>query len=451
MWEAQDGTDDALPNRVASSGSDSVVVKFDSNGNVAFTALHNYGVSEDFYTVSTPTERMATMAVDSNGDIFLAGTNAVAKNVTNGFVAKLSGADGSLLWHRSVGSSSKEEPADAAGKIKIEFRAMDILADDSVVISGTSTNNATTEEAWTVTSEDDILVLRYAGADGAFLFAESIGTVSGTGRPEGVTATEDGGWMVCGSMNKSIVEPALTGKGYVWDNYGGQDALLIQYNANNSVAWAGNYGSKNGDWFNDAAVLKNGEIVVVGESNGQYGTPAWSNHGGIDGILVCTGVHEDIYTEPVNAAADGNVEWADGTYTAAGDGFGGENSVEVTVVITDGGIASVTGESRGDTTAFYSQAAALHNTIKEQQTADVDGVSGATYSSNGIKEAASRALGQAAAKWVDGLIEAIAAKKNETQKKTAAQTAANAYTELNDPDLQEKLFSQQLENCLSLQ
>ena len=428
LWEAQDGTDDALPNRVAASGSDSVVVRFDSAGEVVYTALHNYAVSEDFYTVSTPSERLTAMDVDSAGNIYLAGTNAIAKSVTNGFAAKLSGTDGSLLWHRSIGRNSKEMPANSAENITVSIRDLAVLRDDSVVLTGTATNDATTGEGWTVVGTKDILVLRYDGGSGNPLFAESFGTISdNASRPEGVTAAPDGGYLVCGAQSGAIEEASLTAKGYVWGNYGGQDAVLIRYDADNNVVWAKNYGTKNGDWFNGAAVHDDGEIIVVGESNGKYGTPAWINHGGLDGVIVCTNYYESLYTEPLDVSADGDVVWADGTYTASGDGFGGDNSVSATVVISDGKITSVTSENQGDTRAYYNQAAALCGTIVEKQSADVDGVSGATYSSNGIKEAASRALGKAAAAYVDSLTAAI---EGAEDQKAATQAAADAYAEL---------------------
>lgn len=47
LWEASNGADEKLPNRIATRGSDSVVVKFDKDGNVEYTALHNYGVMEN--------------------------------------------------------------------------------------------------------------------------------------------------------------------------------------------------------------------------------------------------------------------------------------------------------------------------------------------------------------------------------------------------------------------
>lgn len=86
--------------------------------------------------------------------------------------------------------------------------------------------------------------------------------------------------------------------------------------------------------------------------------------------------------------------YLDGTYDGTGQGFGGEIRVEVGV--TDGKIASVeVTEAKGEDQAYLSMAEAIIDTIVEKQTAEVDGISGATYSSNGIKDAVKEALKEA--------------------------------------------------------
>ena len=416
LWSEQD--------RIAPSGSDSVVIKFDSAGNVQYTVLHNYCVSENANNISSPSERLDAVAVDSDDNIYLVGYDAVAKNAQNAVIAKLNGADGSLLWHRSAGRQDQTTaPENAAEYIKAEYSGVAVLKDNSVVVTGTSTGDATTEEGWKITGVKDTLVTRYS-ADGKFLFSDSFGTIDdNNSRPEGILATPDGGYIVYGSQAGVMREDALISKGYDWGNYGGQDAILVKYGADNALAWAENYGSKMGDWINGMAIRPNGEIIAVGESNGQNGVPAWGNNGGLDGVILSARLLPDAYAGTGAAVSDGNVTWADGSYTATGNGFGGADSVEVTLVIESGKIASVTGESRGDSAAYYSLATDTHDRIVEAQSADVDGVTGATYSSNGIKEAASRALGQSAAAYVDNLIGAIA-------DAATAKSAADAYAEL---------------------
>lgn len=97
-------------------------------------------------------------------------------------------------------------------------------------------------------------------------------------------------------------------------------------------------------------------------------------------------------TAEATAAAAGN--YKDGTYQGAAQGWGG--MIEVEVTIKDGKISAIDITSAsGETAAFFSRAKALVNTIIEKQSADVDVVSGATYSSNGIINAVKSALEKA--------------------------------------------------------
>ena len=105
--------------------------------------------------------------------------------------------------------------------------------------------------------------------------------------------------------------------------------------------------------------------------------------------------------EPVRRgqADDGNAETApaatgafeDGVYTGSSNGYGGEITVQVTVLngqITDITILSAPGE----TDPYFSLAGSLLDTVKQKQTWEVDTVSGATYSSRGILGAIKNAL-----------------------------------------------------------
>jgi uncharacterized protein with FMN-binding domain len=429
LWEAQNGTDERLPNRLASSSSDSIVVKLDKDGAVQFTALHNYGILEQATAHSSTGERLEDLTVDGEDNIYLVGYNTIGKNAQNAILAKLSGADGSLLWHRSAGrAEATVAPEDAAEYIKAVYDGVTVLTDGSVVVTGTSDCEASTEEAWDVLGAKDTLVVHYA-ADRRLIHAESFGSISDNdSRPEGVTATPDGGYIVFGSQSGVMREDSEIAKGYNWGNYGAQDAIMVKYNADDSVAWAENYGTSKGDWINDVTVREDGEIIAVGESNGKYGCPAWNFNGGtVDGIIMCTNLYPDAYTEPVNGAADGNVVWADGAYTGTGDGYGGKDSINLTTTIEGGKIVSVVCSSNKETAMYYNTAVGLYDTIVEKQSADVDGVSGATFSSEGIKEAASKTLSQAAAAHVDSLIAAIDSAEN---KAAATQAAADAYGEL---------------------
>ena len=88
--------------------------------------------------------------------------------------------------------------------------------------------------------------------------------------------------------------------------------------------------------------------------------------------------------------------YKDGTYEGTGMGFGGEITVSVTVA--DGKVAEITVLSAdGEDPAYYDQALAVLDEIVSAQSTKVDTVSGATFSSTGLIEAAVDALGKAAA------------------------------------------------------
>ena len=83
--------------------------------------------------------------------------------------------------------------------------------------------------------------------------------------------------------------------------------------------------------------------------------------------------------------------YKDGTYEGTGNGYGGKISVKVAV--KDGVIKEVKIISaKGEDSAYLSQASKLLDQIVKEQSTDLDAVSGATYSSNGILDAADDAL-----------------------------------------------------------
>lgn len=95
-----------------------------------------------------------------------------------------------------------------------------------------------------------------------------------------------------------------------------------------------------------------------------------------------------------SGAAEAEGQYVDGTYDGEADGFGGTIAVEVTVEggqITDLAITSADGED----SAYLSNAEAIIPKIIEAQSADVDTISGATFSSTGIRNAAQEAIEKA--------------------------------------------------------
>ncbi len=87
-------------------------------------------------------------------------------------------------------------------------------------------------------------------------------------------------------------------------------------------------------------------------------------------------------------------EMTDGVYVGLGKGFGGD--IEVTVTIEGGKITAVEPGAHQETAGICDNAfAQLPQAIIDAQSADVDSVSGCTFSSEGIKAAVQDALNQA--------------------------------------------------------
>ncbi len=87
----------------------------------------------------------------------------------------------------------------------------------------------------------------------------------------------------------------------------------------------------------------------------------------------------------------GPIAMEDGTYTGAGTGYRGE--IDVSVTVQDGYITDVTIDQNRDTQKYFSRAKSkIIDRVLTNQSVDVDTVSGATYSSNGILEAVADAL-----------------------------------------------------------
>lgn len=101
--------------------------------------------------------------------------------------------------------------------------------------------------------------------------------------------------------------------------------------------------------------------------------------------------------QSVDVAKEGTITdgaYKDGTYTGEAQGFGGP--VDVEVIVENGMISeiNITSAQKEDG-AYLSMAEDIIPTILEAQSAEVDTISGATFSSTGIKEAVAQALEEA--------------------------------------------------------
>ena len=104
--------------------------------------------------------------------------------------------------------------------------------------------------------------------------------------------------------------------------------------------------------------------------------------------------NEKIYPESdAVPKISGNFPYDDGVYYGSGEGFSGE--VKVSIELKDHTIVSVNIISTEDDEAFFNRARSLVEHVIQNQETEVDTISGATFSSNGIIDAINDALAQA--------------------------------------------------------
>lgn len=113
-------------------------------------------------------------------------------------------------------------------------------------------------------------------------------------------------------------------------------------------------------------------------------------------------------------------KWKDGIFEGNAKGFGG--AIKVKVTIKDGKSSKIEVVSHsGETQSYYQKAIAIVDRIQTAQTPNVDTVSGATYTSNGIREAVKAALTKAAGG------------ENETSESESSITESSAQTTTTEP------------------
>ncbi len=383
------------------SSSEAIVVKYNANREAQWCSVSNAGISMGIETANLKRSKFFGITEDNNGDIIAVGDVQLAKNLYNATIVKFSGTDGSELWTRSVGSTLTEAPEDAADYYTGAYESVEVLSDNSIIAVGYTKAEASSEEGFSCVGTEDGIYAKYS-SDGSLITADNIGTIDGTLSFTGIYVSDSDEVYLYGSTDSVIKEDYIREKGYTWDNYGAHDAIIINYDSDMNVNWSANYGGENSEYINGFFISSTGEAIAVGEATSTCdGNINLKNNGKVDAIVLSSNYHESTSTESI--LKDGKVPYADGTYVDSANGY--SSVITVSVEIENGEIKSVSEVSANDTKAFYNLACALYNTIVEANSADVDVVSGATLSSNGIKNATANALSQSMAKTVVNAID----------------------------------------------
>lgn len=118
--------------------------------------------------------------------------------------------------------------------------------------------------------------------------------------------------------------------------------------------------------------------------------------------------------------------YEDGTYEGEAQGFGG--LIKVSIKIKNHKLTTVTIlDASYETPSFFTKAKAIVSTIIEKQSTDVDAITGATYSSNGIKNAVFDALSKAR-KETSGTASDMSQATSDNTTDTASDTSQTTAT-----------------------
>ena len=131
-------------------------------------------------------------------------------------------------------------------------------------------------------------------------------------------------------------------------------------------------------------------VVAVGVTLFRYEEPEYTAKE-VEILEMNAEIDSNDNTEMIQEAEKGDFALEDGLYQGTGKGFGGDISVAVELensTIVNIWILSAEGEDE----VFLTKAKGVIETILRNQSLEVDAVSGATYSSNGILEAVKNAL-----------------------------------------------------------
>ena len=147
-----------------------------------------------------------------------------------------------------------------------------------------------------------------------------------------------------------------------------------------------------------------------------------SDTGGIGNRKTSSGSNNTGYSSgPSRRASSVNTsipsQLKDGVYNGSASGYGGEIRVKVTV--SNGKISDIKVESHSETPEYYDRCSGIIPSIISSQSTNVDGVSGATFTSNGIKAAVADALKSAGASSASNSSNSNTSKVKPTESKNS--------------------------------
>ena len=262
---------------------DALLVKFDANGQRIWATYYG-GSNSDFGN---------GVAVDANGNIYLAGdswsTSSIATlfthqvtqaGETDAFLVKFT-PQGTRVWGTYMGGSS----SDRANAIVIDGAGNPTIAGTTSSVSGIASSGAADG---TLGGGNDAFLAKF-NASGVRQWSTYLG---GSGTDLGNSVSCDGTiFFLAGTTTSSsgIASGSAHDASY---NGSGFDAFLVKYNGSGQKLWGTYYGSTGTDLGNSCfAEIGTGNVYLTGQTTSTGSIATWGSHQqflslGPDGFLV---------------------------------------------------------------------------------------------------------------------------------------------------------------------
>lgn len=249
---------------------DVVLVKLNSSGTLQW--IRQYG-SVTVGAGSASADEANSIAIDSNGDIFIAGRTFGSLLETNGgtndgFVMKLNPSTGALVWGRQFGSTS----IGAASAGNDDLRAITVDSSGAIIVAGETSGGSMGEANGGGTD----IVISKLNTNGTIAWIRQYGNVSYPGASAGddrlfgskISTDFSGNIYLAGYTNGSLGE--ATG--------GGNDVYVTKLNTSGVTQWLSQWGnvtrpvaSNNSDMGLGVTFDHSGMLRVLGMTLGALG------------------------------------------------------------------------------------------------------------------------------------------------------------------------------------
>lgn len=273
------------------------------------------------------TEQVSFSAPAAKPAIFMAGVTGTGDSAA-GQLTKINGVedDPMVAFARRIEAdfTTSEVPVPGSDDTRTtaQANALTIEAitkgpDGGIYVVGRTTSGVAGQD---IRGEADLVLMRY-DSNGKQVWSRVLGA-AGDAKGASVAVDSSGNIVVAGSVKGEL--------GGTRD-LGGEDSLVVKFNADGVEQWTQRFGAAGDDRTNGLTIGADGTIYVVGEARGSFG--GMTNQGSLDGYVRAIGADGSVlYTRGVEAGA--GIERARASAMASDGGLLIASEVDGRAVIT---------------------------------------------------------------------------------------------------------------------